>query len=101
MGKRKDPGPSGFAHQTEERLCLRSLVRLIAFGTQGRSFMKGDLRGTRSHPYWTENLMSGLRQRIWWPVFVVVATLAGADEWRQVHHDGSRQGRSTDEVRGP
>lgn len=45
--------------------------------------------------------MSTLMQRIWLAVVLVVTTAAAADDWRQVHHDGSRQGRSTDEVRGP
>lgn len=45
--------------------------------------------------------MSRLTHNMGLAALVVLASLAAADDWRQVHHDGSRQGRSMDEVGGP
>ena len=45
--------------------------------------------------------MSGFAQWVVLAALLIAAAPAAGDDWRQVHHDGSRQGRSTDEVRGP
>jgi hypothetical protein len=44
--------------------------------------------------------MSSLLQRVGFAALLVLATVARADDWRQVHHDSSRQGRSAERFAG-